>query len=98
MENADKLPKWAQYEIVKMERKIEALESLAESHNTEDSNITYGYPKKHGLPEHTTVSFLVDGVRFDVQISNNVLKVYSTDVISVIPNASNSISIKSAEA
>ncbi len=93
MENVEKLPKWAQYEITKLERNIESLTLLVNQHSNPDAKITYGYPVKHGLPDHTTVSFIVDGVRVDVQIMGDVLKIYSTDTIAVIPNTSNSISI-----
>ena len=97
MDNKDKLPKWAQYDITLLERKIEQLQSIVDSFNNADTSISYGYSVKHGLPDHTTVQFVVDGVRFDVSISNGLLKIYSTDTIAVIPNAANTVSIKSGE-
>lgn len=97
MKNADKLPKWAQYDIMLLERKIEALEETVSSFNNPDSDISYGYPVKRGLPKHSTVQFVVDGVRFDISIVNGFLKIYSTDTIAIIPNASNSVSVKSGE-
>ena len=92
-----KLPKWALYEVVKMERELEALREQVAANDNPNSTITYGYPIKHGLPDRTTVCFLINGSRFDVDIRNDELQIYSSDTIAVMPRASNAVTIRSME-
>lgn len=92
-----KLPKWALYEVVKMERELEALREQVESYNNPNSAITYGYPKVCGLPDNSILCFTINNIRFDVSIRNGSLKINSGDAIAVFPEASNVVSIKTAK-
>ena len=95
MKNVDKLPKWAQYEVTLLERKIEELQKIVDANNNADTNVTHGVLKTYGLPMNSTVSFHTDESRFDVQIDKKGgIRVYSLDSIHIIPQAVNVVTIK----
>ena len=97
MKNVDKLPKWAQYEVTLLERKIEELQKIVDANNNADTNVTHGVMKTYGLPANSTVSFHTDQSRFDVSIDKKGgIRVYSLDTIHISPQASNTVIIKPA--
>ena len=98
MKNADKLPKWAQYEIMLLERKLDELQKIVDAdENPDDTNVTYGVLKSRGLPNNSTVSFHTDDSRFDVTVDKKGgIKIYSIDVLSITTSASNVVIIKPA--
>ena len=97
MKNIDKLPKWAQREVTLLERKIEELQKIVDANNTADTNVTHGVLKTYGLPMNSTVSFHTDNSRFDVSIDKKGgIRVYSFDILQIIPSASNTVIIKPA--
>ena len=97
MKNVDKLPKWAQHEVMLLERKIEELQKIVDANNNADTNVTHGVLKTYGLPMNSTVSFHTDNSRFDVSIDKRGgIKIYSFDVLQIVTSAANAVIIKPA--
>lgn len=95
MKDEEKLPKWAQYEIKKLERKIESLEEQVSANDDEDSLIAWNASmKKHGLPSHARVSFKLDNGEVSVNIYDGVIRVTGNmNSLLVRPRASNAIEL-----
>ncbi len=64
-----KLPKWAQSEINRLERDLEAAREQNRLQVEGETEVfIHDYPDNHPLPPNTTISFELDGERIDVDV------------------------------
>ncbi len=99
MKGKEKLPKWAQLEIQKLEGQLKTAEEVIASRDSQDSMISWRHVmNRHGIPDHATVEFHIDDARIDVSVVDGALRITSSSsMLSVLPRASNSFWVKAAE-
>jgi hypothetical protein len=100
--NIDKLPRWARMEIERLRANVKSLEE-ALSHATGSTpsrvevnpfSLDLNYSRRF-LQEHETVRYSFgERQHIDVRLDGNSLRIMGSDLISVLPAASNVIEVK----
>ena len=91
-----KLPQWAQRYVSKLRHDITALHAERGKIASGDAKITFRvmFDEVHGIPDHATVQFQLEGDVIECLLRNNAVQVRSSHHrLTIRPEASNTISL-----
>jgi hypothetical protein len=100
MKKAEKLPKWAQYEIMKLEKILKSLQEKVDSASSDNTNMQWNNgldTQKHGLPDNSKITFLLPSGRIEISIHEGALRVYSQDLLVIKPSAANAATLENGK-